>query len=579
MSEGDTPVARKSVKNEYPLKLHGMTDGLRFRRLRRRDFLAFVAAGLGTAAAGSVVTRLGRVNQALAAPAAATPQSGGTLVYAVVSVDDRFDPAATTFTSTRQILAHVCEPLVWEMAPGKFQPGLAESWTVTGDARVFTFKLRQGVKFHDGTPFNAEAVKFTFDRIVSPTMIAGAARGNLGPYERTEVVDDYTARVIMKQGYAPFFGYMNGYLGIVSPTAVKQMGDAKFLFNPVGTGPFLWKEFVPNDHITLVRNPEYRWPSPFFKNRGPAYLDQVIIKIIPEGTVRVGALRTGEVHFIESVDPLAVGELKKDPAFVVIQREQNGIPHALLLNMSTRADTGKPAVTAELPVRRAIAFAIDRVGLVKAIYGETAKAAWNFISPLSWGYDRAAAGMYKFDPSRSKELLDAAGWKVGRDGVRARGGQRLTFDLVFRARRDEPRSESIQANLRDVGFDCQLVPLEVAAQRAAIRNKNYEGVYTWDPQSDPDMLREVAYTNGVYNRSFYSNPQVDKWLDDAMGLATQAARKPLYSNVQRQIMRDAIGVPFAHSYLVHAKRADVQGEYVDGLGATTIWHDMWLKRR
>ena len=569
---------RKPDDHDQPLTLDQVTRGMQFRRLNRREFLAFVSAGAAAAAATSVTGRLLPLQRVTAAPGGPTPKAGGTLVYAVVSVDDRFDPAATTFTSVRQITAHVCEPLVWELGPGRYYPALAESWTVSPDATTFTFKLKQGVRFHDGTPFNAEAVKFTMDRIVSPTMIAGAARGNLGPYERTDVVDEYTARIVMRRGYAPFFGYLNGYLGIVSPTAVRTMGDAKFLFNPVGTGPFVWREFVPNDHITLVKNPNYNWASSGFSRNGPAYLDAVIIKIVPESTVRVGALRTGEVHFIESVDPLGLRELQRNRSIVVIQQEQNGIPHSLLLNMSTRTDTGKPARTAELAVRQAACFAVDRAGLTKTIYGETGKPAWNFISPLSWGYDRVAAGMFKYDPARAKQILDEAGWKVGRGGVREKGGERLTFDLVFRARRDEPRSEYIQANLKDVGFDCRLLALEVAAQRTAILGRNYEGVYTWDPQSDPDMLREVAYTRGIYNRSFYSNPQVDKWLDDAMGLVSQAARKPLYSNVQRQIMRDAIGIPFTHSLMTHAKRAEVMGETVDGLGATTIWYNIWLNK-
>ena len=562
----------------HELTLERVTRGMQFRRLNRREFLALVSAGAGTAAVSTLLGRVGEIGRVTAAPGTPTPKAGGTLVYAVVSVDDRFDPAATTFTSVRQITAHVCEPLIWEMGPGKFHPALAESWTVSPDATTFTFKLRQGVRFHDGTPFNAEAVKYTMDRIVSPTMIAGAARGNLGPYDRTEVVDQYTARIIMKQGYAPFFGYLNGYLGIVSPAAVRQMGDAKFLFNPVGTGPFMWREFVPNDHITLVKNPNYNWASPFFKHNGPAYLDAVLIKIIPEATVRFGALRTGEVQFIESLDPLALKQLRSNRNFVIIQQEQNGIPHSLLLNVTTRTDTGKPARTAELAVRQAACFAVDREGLTKAVYGETGKAAWNFISPLSWAYDKVAASMFRYDPTRAKQILEQAGWKAGRDGVRTKNGERLTFDLVFRARRDEPRSEYIQANLRDVGFDCRLAALEVAAQRTAIRNRNYEGVYTWDPQSDPDMLREVAYTNGIYNRSFYSNPQVDKWMDDAMGLVSHTARKPLYGNVQRQIMKDAIGIPFTHSILTHAKRAEVMGDYVDGLGATTVWYDMWLNK-
>ncbi|TMJ14964.1 MAG: ABC transporter substrate-binding protein, partial [Bacillati bacterium ANGP1] len=171
------------------------------------------------------------------------------------------DPQVTNFDSTIRVTLNVCEPLVWEPTPGRFVPGLADSWEVSPDATAYTFRLKQGVRFHDGTPLTAEAVKFTMDRVVNPETKAGQSHDQLGPYDHTEVVDDHTVKIVMKEGYAPLLTNLNGYLGIVSPTAVAKMGLAEFARRPVGTGPFMVQEWVPKDHITLARNPNYAWGS------------------------------------------------------------------------------------------------------------------------------------------------------------------------------------------------------------------------------------------------------------------------------------------------------------------------------
>src|SRR5216683_654924 len=263
--------------------------------MRRRDFLrltALAASALGLAACQTAAPAAPTTAPTVA-PVAAAAGSGGSLVYGLsFDVDDTLDPQVTNYDSTIRITLNVCEPLVWEPEPGKFVPGLADSWDVTPDAKQYTFKLKKGVKFHDGTPFNAEAVKFTLDRVVDPATKAGQSHDQLGPYDHTEVVDDSTVKVVMKQSYAPLLTNLNGYLGIVSPTAVQKMGMAEFARHPVGTGPFVFKEWVAKDHVTLVRNPDYNWASSFFKHRGAAYLDQVIYKIIPEPSVRTGTLKT-----------------------------------------------------------------------------------------------------------------------------------------------------------------------------------------------------------------------------------------------------------------------------------------------
>ena len=510
-----------------------------------------------------------------AAPAAAAA-SGGSLVYGLSGdVDDTLDPQVTNFDTTIRITLNVCEPLVWEPEPGKFVPGLAEKWDISSDAKTYTFNLKRGVKFHDGTPFNGAAVKFTFDRVVDPATKAGQSHDQLGPYDHTEVVDDYTIKVVMKQSYAPLLTNLNGYLGVVSPTAVQKMGPAEFARHPVGTGPFMFNEWVPKDHVTLVKNPDYNWGSSFFKHTGAAYLDQVTYKVIPEPSVRTGTLKTGETHIIDEVDPLEYAAISKDSKFAMISKGQPGSGWVLLLNTTSKGPISDPAV------RQAMEFAVDREGLNKSVFQGLNKVAWSPLMRPTFAYDASTEQIYKFDPDKAKELLGAAGWQVGSDGVRAKGGQRLeiVFPIISRPR-DRAMAESIQASLRDVGIDLKVDPLERAAAREAYDQNRYDVSFMWFSYGDPDVLRTIFHSANVnaFNRARYQVPEVDKMLEEAAGLTDQAKRADLYKQIQQRVLKDTAVVPLVDSLVYNAKRAEVQGEVLDAL-ASYVWiYDVQLKK-
>src|SRR5262249_11336257 len=224
-----------------------------------------------------------------------SPRAGGTLVYGIRQEPSTTDPHGSAAAVAQRVLATSYGRPVFMTPRGKFLPWLAESWQVTPDAKVYTFKLRRDVKFHDGTSFNAAAVKFNLDRIIDPATKSTSAISALGPYDHTDVVDEFTARVYFKDSYAPFlYAASTPFLGIISPTAAKKWG-ADFNKHPVGSGPFKFESMVPADNITMVRNPEYRWaPKGFFTNSGPAYLDRVVVKTIPEASTRLATLENGE---------------------------------------------------------------------------------------------------------------------------------------------------------------------------------------------------------------------------------------------------------------------------------------------
>ncbi|MFN8500705.1 ABC transporter substrate-binding protein [Kouleothrix sp.] len=484
------------------------------------------------------------------------------------------DPQVTNFDSTIRVTLNICEPLVWEPEPGKFVPGLAESWEISDDAKTYTFKLKQGVKFHDGTPFNAEAVKFTFDRVMDPATKAGQSHDQLGPYDHTEIVDDHTVKVVMKQGYAPLLTNLNGYLGIVSPTAVKK-DPAAFARAPIGTGPFMFKEWVPKDHITLVKNPDYNWGSSFFKHTGPAYLDEVIFKIIPEGSVRTGALKSGEVQYADDIDPLEYEALKSDKQFVAIEKGQPGSGYVLLLNTTSTGPINDPQV------RLAMEYAVDREGLNKSVFQGLNKVAFSPLMQPTFGYDASTQQLYQFDPEKAKQILNAAGWAEGSDGIREKGGQKLAINFPIISRpNDKAMAESIQASLRDVGIDFKITPLERAAYTEARKQNKYDAGFMWFSYGDPDVLRTIFHSANVdaFNRAKYQVPEVDKLLEDAAATTDAAKRKDLYAQVQQRVLKDVVVVPLVDTVTHNAKRAEVTGDYLDSLASYVWLYDVQIKK-
>jgi peptide/nickel transport system substrate-binding protein len=544
-----------------------MNRGRGSRRLGRRELLAATAGWLGAA---------GLAGGGFRAVASAAPAGSGTLVYGLgFDLDDTMDPQVTNFDSTIRVTLNICEPLVWEPTPGRFVPALADSWDISPDARTYTFRLRRNVQFHDGTPFTAEAVKFTMDRVVNPETKAGQSHDQLGPYDHTEIVDDHTVKIVMKDGYAPLLTNLNGYLGIVSPTAVKKMGLADFARHPVGTGPFIFKEWVPKDHITLVRNPNYNWASSLFKHQGPAYLDQVTFKIIPEGSVRTGTLKTGETQYIDDLDPLEYEGLKKDPRYVVIERGQPGSGFVLLLNMTSKGPIS------ELAVRRAIEYGVDREGLNKSVFHGLNRVAWSPLMRPTFAYDPSTEKIYSFDPNKAKQILDEAGWKGGADGIREKAGRKLSIDFPIIGRpRDKAMAESVQASLHDVGIDVKVTPLERAAFRDVVRQNRYDVNFMWFSYGDPDVLRTIFHSANVnaFNRGRYQVPEVDKMLEQAAATTNRTQRANLYGRIQQRVLRDAAVVPLVDTLTYNAKRAEVQGDAIDALASYVWLYDIQIKK-
>ncbi len=504
------------------------------------------------------VVVLAALGQMLSAPMArpAFAQSGGSLVIGLDQEPPTLDPHASPSAVTYQIIASVTENLLYRGPDGKLVPWLAESWATSRDGRSVTFKLRHDVKFHDGTPFNADAVKFNFDRIVDPKFKAGGARAALAGYAGSKVLDEFTVQVSFETPYSPFLNAAaSGVLSLVSPKAVRESGDLVHT-RPVGSGPFMISDYVAKDHTTMVRNPAYNRKAPWSDRSGPAQLDSVVWKFIPEAGTRVTTLESGETQGIYLVPAQALPRLEKDSSVRVEKLPWPGVPRIWLLN------TTKPPFD-DVRVRRAVNYAVDKDAFLATVYRGTGLKAFAPLTAVMLD-DPALRQAYPFDPNKAKALLGEAGWQPGGDGIRTKGGQRLEIILnaIEYGGGPDPTAQLIQSSLRDVGIDVKI--------KAQARPPWYEDNYrcaTHGPvmflrSTDPDGLFALFHSSlvgGNFNWSCVKNAKLDEMLMEGRREPDPAKRRTIYLAIEKLALEQALTVPLVDELAVWAFRANVQG--------------------
>jgi peptide/nickel transport system substrate-binding protein len=472
------------------------------------------------------------------------------------------------------IMGNVFDTLLVKAPDGSFQPGLATSWEVSADGLSYTFHLRQGVKFHDGTPFNAEAVKFNFERILDPAIESRWAIQLVGPYDSSEVVDEYTFRVKLKEPYGPFLEALTqAFLGMVSPTAVTKWGDEYYL-HQTGTGPFIFKEYVPKDHLTLERNPDYNWAPAAYQHQGLAYLDRMLFRFIPESATRLGTVETGETHLIHNVPPRDVAILQANPSLQVYINPTSGRARHYTLNIERDP-------TSELAVRRALNVAIDREQIVKTLFGDVYSPAYGHLAPKTLFYDpeleKEFGQKYAHDPARAAKLLEEAGWIMGADGIRYKDGKPLKLLLVAASQREV--HELVQAQLKQVGFDVEFQMPAVPAFFEAC-GKGEANLCFLGGMSPPDpglWMRGFFGLDGQYNWSRHSNTQLDNLLNEGVKTVDQAKRQEIYSQASRIIRDEALTLPVYYEKDIFVARTEVKNLTFDAF-ADPVLYDVYIEK-
>ena len=497
-----------------------MLSSKRAARLTRRDLLRWGAAASVGAGAFNVVD----LTRAYAAPSV-----GATIRVALESDPPNLDPHRSTAAVDRQVFQNLYDKLVDTDENLKIVPMLAASWNVSPDGKTYTFNLQQGVKFHDGTPFNAQAAKYNFDRMRDPKF-PSARRSELGPVTAAEAVDSSTLRLTLERPFSPLMYVLTDRAGMmVSPAAAEKDG-LNFALHPVGTGPFRFVEKVPQDHITLERNSDY-WV------KGQPYLGRIIYRTIVDDNARVASLKSGDTDMVNGPPLPQIASLKKEAAqsgarFRVIEKgpfSYNGI----WLNVT------KPPFDNKL-LRQSLNATIDRNALANVVLQGNADAIYSFFPPGTPAYDPS----WKVPPRNlalAKEKLQAAGHAGGFEFTLL-SVPNQTAQSVAQAIQSMAAEAGIQAKIQLIEFGTFLDVLDKLQHQA--------GILGWSGRPDPDFDIYPFVTKsglGSFNDSGYDNPKVDELLDAARLLQDMTQRRRAYSEATKILADD---MPYVWLYSV-----------------------------
>lgn len=466
-----------------------------------------------------------------------------------------------SLTASEAMGTYLVERLVYIDPEGRPAPWLAESWAVNDDQTEITFTLRQGVVFHDGTPFNAEAVKFQFDAILDPAN-ASPNLPQLGSLQSVEVIDEHTVRFSFEQPYAPFFNNLaTGYMGINSPTAVTELGS-RYGRNVVGTGPYRLVRWVPGTRIELERNENHiQWREDAI-NRGLPHAETVTLTVIREDAVALAALETGELTG-SALQADIIDRFVHDPDFNVILNENTTNLVFLEFNQH-RAPFDEPAV------RQAITHAIDRSAAVAAAWSGYASEATGPLARGIPGFDPAVAEEYGtlYDPARARELLAEAGWSDSNgDGVLDRDGESARWVIRSYAgfTHIDRTLAVVQSNLREIGIEVELVTSDWGAFYPSLQDHEWDMALLRWTSFDPGIMTTLFRSPG-HRGHLLPNEAIDATLDRCNTLMDPAARGACVSDAQKALLEDFTIAPILTNHAVIATQGSVADYNLDFTG-------------
>ncbi|HEX9077004.1 MAG TPA: ABC transporter substrate-binding protein [Anaerolineae bacterium] len=471
-----------------------------------------------------------------------TAKSGGTLRVGLDVDAGTGDPRLARDTSAFRLKELVFNGLVYVKPDYTPAPQLAESWE-NPDPQTWIFKLRKGVKFHNGQELKAEDVKYTFDTELDEKF-AAPNRSFYTPIKKVDVVDDYTVKFTLDSAYGPFLTYMD--LAILPKAVAEKQGD-QFGNSPVGTGPFKFVSWKRGDTIELEAFNDY------FEGRPK--LDKVLLKIVPDNSARVVALESGDLDLVLSpLSPQDVTRMQGKAGFKVNRMPAAGYTYISL-------NTADPALS-DVKVRQALSYLVNREQILSSIYKGIGQVAKGPIPPGMWAYS-ADLPSYDYDPTKAKSLLDDAGWKAGADGMRSKDGKPLKLTLRTHTEDPDRRQviEVLQAEFTKAGIQADTNVIDFATMLNDMTAGKYQvAVIGWLNLANPDRAMFRQFTiGGAGNYGKYNNPDVDKLIKDARTTLDQAKAKDLYQTATRQIVQDAPYIFLQYQEYITIHKANLNG--------------------
>lgn len=463
------------------------------------------------------------------------PVRGGTLNIGYLSDTKTLYPITSSQWTERQTLFLIFDSLINVNPDFSLKPGLAESWSFENDGKRIVLNLRRGVKFHDDTPFNAEAVKWNFDTRLDPETNS-TQRSQLAPViDSVEAVDDHTVAINLKQPYPPLLAQLSDRAGLmVSPTAAQTYGsDAGS--HPVGTGPFKFKEWVRGNHISLVRNEDF-WEE------GLPYLDGVVFNDIPSNVVGVQRMMIGELDYI--------GQLTAVDTRLAAASDDIALVPAVGGNWHSLQWRWDAAPFDNPKLRQALAHALNRERMNKILWDGKANIS-DGVTPNGLWWTPKELVQHDYDPEKAKALLAESGVAPG-------------TTLTLAAPSGEPLqrlAELAKEDFESIGLKIQLAPVPMSDYYAkTVAGEIKFTPMRWSQRSDPDGLIQYLFSSkGTANSTGYRNDEVDQWIEEARVTGDTEVRKGLYDKIQYQISADLPYLPIGFSSEFSAIRETAHG--------------------
>ena len=538
----------------------------------RRDGLKMTGMLGAMAAAGSLVhpTAAAPIPVGTSEPEA-QPKDGGEWIIGISELPDTLDPHKTGAAIASTILGNAGDSLIAQDYDGNYVPALATEWTISEDGLTWTFELRQDVTFHDGTPLDAAAVKFSFDRILDPATKSITAAGLLGPMASTAAPAPYTFAFTLSEPFSPLLDNLTGStLSIVSPTAVQAMGE-EFGRKPVLSGPWMVDEWRTGDRIILKRNPDYRWAPPFLHQGGPAHIETLTFQSIMEEASRIAAFEAGEIHqaTLPSTD---VERISSGGESWVINYLRKGVVF-LEFNVTK-------APFDDVRVRQAFNHAINKRDVLDTAIEGLGQIAHGFLPPTIVGYwPEIEQYAPAYDPERAKALLAEAGWVPNGEGVLEKDGQPFAFTALNLPTDAWNRgAQVVQSQLGDLGIAMEIQQLEFATLLEEAKAKKHQAEFMGYTYSDPDIAFLWFHSSNAgagLNMSHVSDPRLDELIISGRSTIDPAERAAVYAEMQRYVTDLGLWVPLWIDafYVAYNKAIHNANFHPDNV---TIYFDAWI---
>jgi peptide/nickel transport system substrate-binding protein len=487
-------------------------------------------------------------------PTAATPVAGGDLTFSIANDPISLNPSGTgsgndTLYVTRQLVDSL---LYQNPKTNELEPWLATSWTANADATVFTFVLRDDVTFSDGTPLTAATVKATFDDIIAAGPKSQAVSSFVG-YKQTVAVDAHTVEVDFSTPNAAFPNSTASVaLGIVGASTIATPYDDRATGTAVvGTGPFVLTSYTKNVATKLAKRTGYAWSPEALGATGEAHLDSVTFQVVPEPAVRTGSLTSGQVDVIGGVQPVDIDSIAAS-GFPIVDRGNPGVSFGEYFNVS------RPIVS-DIAVREAIAHATNAAEIRDTALNDKFAVGTSILAKTTPGWADESS-YFAFDTAKAASLLDAAGWKAGADGIRAKDGTRLSLvvNWITNFGPNQTSLELLQQQLKKVGIEITLQGGDVPSFLERQKSGDFDISWQNLSRADGDVLR-TTFSSAASNTLKISDPTLEALLQKQLASGDATARNAVLADIQKRIAGQYYQIPVHELTSILAEQPTVNG--------------------